>query len=187
MARPRQFDESDVLERARDLFWERGYAATSIQDLEQRLGIKRSSLYSVFGSKRALYERTLKQYQADNLAYLRAHFAQVDDLREAVRAMFMRAIDAQVHAPERPRGCYIVGATSELAAVDADIFAFIADNRSVFVDILAEAIRRARPAADAQALANYFFTFYSGLQVTLQTGIDRAQLCAVVETAVAVL
>ena len=186
MPRPRQFDEAAVLERARDLFWERGYAATSIQDLEKGLGIKRSSLYSVFGSKRALYERTLRKYQADNLAYLRAHFARGGDLRDAVRAMFMRAVDAQLHDPDRPVGCYIVGATSELAAVDAEIFAFIADNRAVFVDILTTAFTdQGHAAAEAATTANFLFTFYNGLQIAIKTGMDRAALCRVVDTAVA--
>ena len=186
MPRPRQFDEAAVLDRARDLFWKHGYAATSIQDLEKGLGIKRSSLYSVFGSKRALYERTLKKYQADNLAYLRAHFAQVADLQAAVRAMFMRAVDAQLHAPDQPMGCYIVGATSELAAVDPEIFKFIARNREVFVDVLHEAIEQSG-LSDAEAKATFLFTFYNGLQVAIKTGMDRAALCQVVDTAVASL
>ncbi len=59
MARTREFDENVVLERARDLFWEQGYTATSIQDLEKALGISRSSIYASFGSKRALYDKTL--------------------------------------------------------------------------------------------------------------------------------
>ena len=184
MPRPRQFDEAAVLDRARDLFWERGYAATSIQDLEKELGIKRSSLYSVFGSKRALYERTLKKYQADNLSYLRAHFKKVDNLQTAVRALFMRAVDAQLHAPDQPQGCYLVGATSELAAVDPEIFQFIARNREVFIKVLREAIER-NGATDAAAKAAFLFTFYNGLQVAVKTGMDRAALCQVVDTAVA--
>ena len=186
MARPRQFDEATVLERARDLFWEHGYAATSIQDLEKGLGIKRSSLYSVFGSKRALYERTLKKYQSDNLSFLRAHLAQMEDLPTAVEALFMRAVDAQLHSPERPTGCYLVGATSELAAVDAEIFQFIADNRVVFIDILREAIERAG-LPDAADKAAFLFTFYNGLQIAVKTGMARRELCRTVESAVSVL
>ena len=67
MPRETAFDETIILERARDLFWEKGYTATSIQDLEQALGIRRSSIYNTFGGKRQLYDRTLAQYQEENL------------------------------------------------------------------------------------------------------------------------
>ena len=98
----------------------------------------------------------------------------------------MRAVDAQLHSPERPTGCYLVGATSELAAVDAEIFQFIADNRVVFIDILREAIERAG-LPDAADKAAFLFTFYNGLQIAVKTGMARRELCRTVESAVSVL
>ena len=55
MARPREFDENAVLEMAMQCFWERGYQATSIRDLAERMSMTGASLYNAFGDKRHLY------------------------------------------------------------------------------------------------------------------------------------
>ena len=65
MGRPRSFDEETAVARAAALFAEHGYEGTSIDDLVQALGIHRGSLYSAFGSKRALYLRVLGGHVAD--------------------------------------------------------------------------------------------------------------------------
>lgn len=70
MARPRGYDREAVLAAARDLFWERGYDATSITDLEQRTGLNRSSLYQEFGSKDGLFEAALACYADQVVARL---------------------------------------------------------------------------------------------------------------------
>lgn len=57
MPRPREFDEDDVVTRATDLFWRRGYHATSVRDLGEALGLSASSLYRTFGDKHALFLR----------------------------------------------------------------------------------------------------------------------------------
>lgn len=62
MARPRTFDEADVLEGAVAIFRERGYEGTSIPQLTKELGICRQSLYSAFGDKRGLYLRALERW-----------------------------------------------------------------------------------------------------------------------------
>ncbi|MGB3800443.1 MAG: helix-turn-helix domain-containing protein, partial [Lewinella sp.] len=81
MARTKEFDEDTVLNKARDLFWERGYNATSIQDLEGYLGISRSSIYRFFGGKRELYDRTLARYQEENFQRLREQLGKSQDLK----------------------------------------------------------------------------------------------------------
>ncbi|NUR84214.1 MAG: helix-turn-helix transcriptional regulator, partial [Nonomuraea sp.] len=64
MARTREFDTDAAVERAMDVFWSRGYAATSIQDLVEATGVGRGSLYAAFGSKEGLYEAALLRYAA---------------------------------------------------------------------------------------------------------------------------
>src|SRR4029453_9814848 len=59
---PKQFDRQRTLERARDLFWRRGFDGTGLAELEEELGVGRKSLYDTFGNKRALYLASLEQY-----------------------------------------------------------------------------------------------------------------------------
>ena len=62
MGRPRSFDEQEAVDRAAALFAELGYEGTSVDDLVRSLGVHRGSLYSTFGSKRALYLRVLREH-----------------------------------------------------------------------------------------------------------------------------
>ena len=63
MARPREFDREEALERATGVFWAKGYASTSTDDLLTAMGIARQSLYNAFQDKRALYLEALERYQ----------------------------------------------------------------------------------------------------------------------------
>ncbi len=62
MARPRQFDEEKVIESLMNVFWEKGYQATSMQDLVAASGLLKGSLYGAFGDKHAMYLAALKHY-----------------------------------------------------------------------------------------------------------------------------
>ena len=68
MARKKEFDPEIVLKRAVDLFWKKGYANTSLNDLVEHLGINRFSLYSTFGDKKTLYITALNYYIDNNSA-----------------------------------------------------------------------------------------------------------------------
>ena len=65
MPRKPSYDREDLIERARDLFWQRGWAGTSLKDLEASLKMKPGSFYAAFGSKDALFELALDRYAAD--------------------------------------------------------------------------------------------------------------------------
>ena len=63
MARTKDFDENEVLTKAMNLFWSRGYNATSMEDLVSGLGISRSSLYDTYTDKHTLFIKALENYQ----------------------------------------------------------------------------------------------------------------------------
>jgi TetR/AcrR family transcriptional regulator, transcriptional repressor for nem operon len=87
MARHKEFDTAEVLEKAMLLFWRQGYEATSVRDLIEATGISSSSLYESFGDKRALYLAALRLYcqaeQANFQALIRQHISLKDVLAEA--------------------------------------------------------------------------------------------------------
>ncbi len=64
MARPREFSTDDALGQAMDVFWSKGYQATTLGDLTRAMGISKSSFYDTFGSKDALYLASLERYRA---------------------------------------------------------------------------------------------------------------------------
>src|SRR5574338_661411 len=104
MARPREFDVDDALDRATQLFWARGYEATSVQDLVDALGVNRASLYATFGDKAQLFEAVLERYGEQVNGALVKALAPPTAGVEAVRAWFKVLIEMATQ-PRGARGC----------------------------------------------------------------------------------
>ena len=112
MARPKSFDDAAVLDRALQLFRERGFDGTSMSDLEAHLGLGRQSLYNTFGDKRELYLKALDLYQRQAtdgmVAMLEAPDAGLDALER-----WLAANAATVTVPGAPAGCFTVNSIVE--------------------------------------------------------------------------
>ena len=107
MARPREFDVDAVLDRATDLFWARGYEATSVQELVDTLGVNRASLYATFGDKAQLFEAVLRRYGERVNGALLETLGPPAAGAEAVRAWFKVLIEKATQ-PGGPRGCLML-------------------------------------------------------------------------------
>jgi TetR/AcrR family transcriptional repressor of nem operon len=121
MARPREFDREEALDRAIRVFWANGYAATSTDDLRTAMGIGQQSLYNAFRDKRALYLEALERYQRTSIAgHLRRLNAAATPIAgiEALLAGLISEDDAV-----RALGCMGVGAVCEFGSTDPDIVA----------------------------------------------------------------
>lgn len=117
MARPREFDETAVLNAATDLFWKRGFEATSIRDLADHTGLTTASLYNAYGDKRALYKRVLERYAESALGWCAQCLAsQVSGMR-AIETFFTTLAQDTAADPDR-KGCLVVNAGLESAPHD---------------------------------------------------------------------
>src|ERR1700740_758991 len=103
MARPRDFDETTVLEAAMNCFWARGFEQTSVRDLADQMGITGASLYNAFGDKRSLYRQAFTPYLPQSV---RNRVARLEKLRPAaaIEAFFDEIIERSVGDKQR-RGC----------------------------------------------------------------------------------
>ena len=107
MARTREFDERQALNAAMLVFWEKGYEATSLQDLEQATGLNRTSIYNAFGNKRTLFERVLDCYRESVMAELLAKLDCAPDIHTGIRRLLEGALD--IHFNDAyPGGCLVV-------------------------------------------------------------------------------
>jgi len=156
MARKRAFDEAAVLRAARDVFWVRGYEATSLGLLQEAMGLSRSSLYETFGGKRALFARVLEGYLVEvinpRLAPLERQgsgFASLVMYFEEF-GQFLRSAPAGVAG----RGCLLLNTATDLAVLDDDARAVVEKYRrrvtAVFLAVLTQAVRDGELTAGAE-------------------------------------
>jgi AcrR family transcriptional regulator len=117
MPRPRPLSDDDLAVAAKQVFWDRGYERTAIDDLQHATGLSRSSLYLVFETKRALFDAALSEYATSFIdPRLRPVEAQDAGLREA--AAFFRGLARYFRGDNADRGCLFVNAIAELAGRD---------------------------------------------------------------------
>jgi len=192
MARPREFDEATALDAAIECFWDRGYEATSVRDLADKMGISAPSLYNAYGDKHALFARALERY-LDCSA--RALIKQLEDSlppKQAVRRFIEEIIKRSVSDRER-RGCFLVNSALEVAPHDKELGAFIADRlgeieaffyRSIKAAQAEGAVPRNRAAKD---LARLLLGVLLGIRVLARSKPERALLEGVARPALALL
>lgn len=177
MPRAKEYDEAALLDRTMETFWSQGYDGTSIDDLVERTGVNRASLYSVYPDKRALFVAGIKRYLdlvvEDNIRRLR----EAEPPGEAVRQFFLKLVDAPIDRIRR--GCLLTNSATELGLEDAEVAALI---RGAFrrveralCDRLVEAQKAGQLAAGVhpETLARLLITVLQGIRVMSRVGVDR--------------
>jgi len=181
MARPREFDETAVLEAAIQCFWSRGYEATSVRDLAEKMGITGASMYNAFGDKRSLYRRALDHYVeqsfGDRVGRFEGNFAP----REAIGTFFDEIIERSLSDKQR-KGCMLVNSALEMAPHDPEFQRIVAE---VLVQV--EGFFRRCAAAgqkdgtittsqSAEDLARLLLSMLLGIRVLARTRPERGLL-----------
>lgn len=188
MARAKEFDPDAALDAAMELFWTRGYEATSTADLVTHLGIARASLYATFGSKHELYLRALDRYvqtRDPNIVEMLSHPGPV---LPAVREV----IESYVRE-ERERGCLVVNAATERLPDDSAVAQYVSSSWNTVEVALTSALLRARAQGelstdtDPRGLARFLLVFLTGLRVVGKGGWDSQRLRDAVDQAMAMV
>src|SRR5215468_712163 len=191
MARPRQFDPDEVIDRSMREFWERGYRETSVDDLVEVTGVQPGSLYNAFpGGKRGLFLKALDRYSKlvvpEKLGALEDPGAGLAELR----AYFDGLVD-DLTTPEGRMGCLMVNSAVELAAEDSEVGAIVRGHMRRLERNAELALRNAQRQGeiaahvDPRAKAAQLMTTGMGLMVVGKTNPGRNVLETIVEAAFA--
>jgi TetR/AcrR family transcriptional regulator, transcriptional repressor for nem operon len=189
VARPREFDEAEVLGAARDRFWGAGYAATSLNDLTAATGLGKASLYGAFGDKHALYLRVFDDYIVGAVESVRQALAGDDAGALGRIGTYLRA-NARSSAGN-PRGCMLARGTSELAGRDEEVAARSARAHGELSRLYVDAVRAAQRAGDLDAAADpeplgvLLLAVDRGTEALGRGGASEATLLALVGAALA--
>lgn len=188
MARPRAFDRDQALLNAIRLFWAKGYAATSTEDLLQAMGIKRQSLYNAFGDKRQLYLEALATYLRTACA---AHLKRLNMPESPLQGIRNMLAGLSSHDdPLHPSGCMAIGSVGEFGTTDAEIGEMMAKVANLITGRVAQRIREGQssgeidPVIDADEAAVFMRIVVNGLQVAARGGAPVADLDALAGFAV---
>ncbi|GAA4623149.1 TetR/AcrR family transcriptional regulator [Actinoallomurus vinaceus] len=192
MARTKEFDPDAVLQKAMELFWERGYEATSMADLVEHLGIARASIYATFGGKHDLYLKAYERYiQSRDLNVVEA-LSQPGPALPAVRALVHAYADESATDPHR-RGCMVVNTAVELGSRDPQAARRVEASWDTVETALTSALTRARAQGelaankDPRALARFLLVLLQGMRVLGRAHPDPARLRDAADQALAAL
>ncbi len=183
MARPREFDRDAALEKATGMFWSKGFAATSTDDLLKAMGIGRQSLYNAFGDKRQLYLEALRTYQrtsaSGHIARLTAPASPLDGIRDLLVGL------TPEDAALRNLGCMGVGSVCEFGATDPELVSMRQKIALLLGVHLVERIREGQAkgevdeSLDPQEATALVQMMMAGLQVADRGGAAAEELRAV--------
>jgi len=192
MARPREFDDVTALEAAIECFWQRGYEATSVRDLADKMGISAPSLYNAYGDKHALFVQALERYLDHST---RARIKRLEDSlppKQAVRHFIEEIIERSVNDRER-RGCFLINSALEVAPHDKELGALIADRLAEIEAFFYRSIKAAQARGTvprhrvAKDLARLLLGVLLGIRVLARSKPERALLEGVARPALALL
>jgi len=181
MPRPKAFDPDAALQKAMQVFWERGYEATSVDDLVQCMGINRFSLYSTFGGKHQLFVAALERYRDTIVADLVGELERSAVGLAAIRQFFARLVDFFASS-KGWYGCLMTNTAVELAPHDpqaaAKVQAYVVRLEEAFYRVLLQAqpTQQGAAAPVCRDLARFLTGSALGLGVLAKTSPGRQAL-----------
>ena len=182
-----QFNREETLENVLKVFWEKGYMATSMQDIVDASGLNRSSIYNSFGSKEALYLEALKQYQIHQKSYTAACRACSPSAFQQLKAFFDNMIPS-ILDDKNPKSCFYLNAATELNSLDANAKQLLQGNKEQFegmlkdLVVIAQAAGEIKASLDPSATAALLYNLISGIRINSSLNPDRTYLQNLIDT-----
>ncbi len=190
LARTKQFDYNEVLERATEIFLEKGYDNTSFQDLVNHMGIHRRSIYDTYGDKKELYLKALEKYSN----FINQNYFSLINDQMNVYQKFEVIFNYSAFPKENcPKGCLFVNSAIELALRDHEISTqvdlFFDNTKKFFVKLLAIAKEKKEIPQDKNIydLASYLNNALIGIRVLVKCLPSDTELSNIIKTTLSVL
>ena len=183
--RPRLFDEDAVLDELTALFWRKGYSQTSMADLVDASGVHKSSLYSTFGTKEALFAKILRRYFEGRMDMMSALVDRAGPGIDGIHA-FLELLRSDLVSGTGQLGCLLVNTSSELCGTAPGFEDFGVEFRKALRERLRGLISQAEREGTASNTVtgqrtDLFMTFMLGLNLTVRGGADENEIERVID------
>lgn len=179
--RGKEFDPEEVLSRAVNVFWSKGYEAASVRDLQEEMGIQRQSLYDTFGSKHQLFLTALRYYHENVIVNNLCHLFSTPSPKKSIQNIFYQRIkdagDSTIIG-----GCLVTNTLSELGLRDAEVKEQAKKTLDYMESAFLCAIRRAQELGeinstkDAKSLAALLVNNLQGMFVMSKAGVSPSKM-----------
>lgn len=192
MARPREFDESAVLDAAVQCFWSRGFDATSVRDLAGSMGITGASLYNAFGDKRELFRRALNHYLDQSVRERISRLEGSLPPADAIAAFLNEVIERSLNDRQR-RGCMLVNTALDVAPHDAEFRRVVSEELKQIESFFLRCIQAGQRSGaisisqDSTDLSRLLLSVLLGIRVLARTRPERALLEGIARPAMSLL
>ena len=144
------FNIDEATDKAIEVFWKKGYEATSMSDLTQAMQINKGSLYNAFGSKKALFDRALARYDQNNRAAKLEKLRKSPDAVAAITGLFDSLIEDARQDP-RNLGCFVVNTAQDLPNQPPEVAEVVKGSLDDIERFFAEMIERGKKAGQSPA------------------------------------
>lgn len=192
MPRPKEFNPDEAIEQAMQVFWHKGYEATSMEDLLTAMNLNRGSLYNTFGDKRQLFLKAIDRYchgfVGEKFSLLDQPGPALPTLRRFIHGM----IEGSFSDPQR-RGCLIANTVMELSPHEQEIASMLRQVLKMAEDTFFRVLARAKQQGelakdkDPRTLAHFLTTMMQGTIVMIKAGAPSDLVKQTAETALTIL
>ena len=184
MARPVNFNQTEVLDKLTRVFWEKGFYDSSIEDLSRVSGLNRSSLYNSFGNKEAIFKQVLKHYQEHYSKQRLEQILKTSPVKKALEEFFLSLIETEQN---RRLGCLLVNTSIELSPhnsqIDKDLQKSFKRVEDIFYQVLEKAQNNNEIDSnkDISLIAKYLLNNVYGIRVSARAGSTKKDLKQIVK------
>jgi TetR/AcrR family transcriptional regulator, transcriptional repressor for nem operon len=189
--RPKIFDQQTALEKASKLFWEKGYEATSLDDLISVMGIQKGSFYHSFGSKKLLFIETIKLYEKISFEEYEKLLKETENPIELIKAFFLHCADSP--KSEHLKGCFAGNTLAELTGIDEELTRnakeYLKKLENIFFEqiSIAQNNKTIKNKTEPKILARYLLNLWNGINITRRIYQSNEDLKPLIEFQLSIL
>jgi TetR/AcrR family transcriptional regulator, transcriptional repressor for nem operon len=188
MARPREFDPKDALDKVTQLFWRQGYRVTSYGDLMKATHLSKQSIYCAFGDKRELFLKSLRHYREQTAAALEGMDRGQKSFPDLLYQMMTYAA-FRSESSKLPQGCLAANTTLELKNSDAGILRELDAINDLLLRSFAKVLREGQKKhqvtteISSETLARFLLNTLNGIRILERTARSKKEIQSVIDVA----
>jgi len=184
MVQKKEFSKEEALRKALDVFWQKGYYNTSIQDLVDALCLGRGSIYNFFGSKKRLFISSLELYIKQRNKDLKIKFE-----TNPAKEVFKELLESIIYTKGINKGCFVVNEMNEMAVSDKEVSAILNKSEDDLINMFNSAILPLSKNSKENSLDISLFlsNTMKGLRVLSKMNRDKEELSKIIDVSLGVL